>query len=213
MSDPGDLVPDAEQGPDGEAVSNSQSSGVQQLRRTLLEWSAVIAVAVAMSLLIRMFLAQAYYIPSSSMEETLHKNDRVLVNKLSYRFGDIQRGDVIVFAKPDDAPGNVNDFIKRVIALPGETISFSSGQVLIDGEALDEPYAGRHSTFASGRLMDCANEPASADYCLVPEGTVFVMGDNRGGSTDSRAFGPVETDSIVGRAFVKLWPLGDVGFL
>ena len=138
---------------------------------------------------------------------------RVLVNKLSYRFGDIQRGDVIVFSKPDGAPGEINDFIKRVIALPGETIAFSNGQVLIDGEPYNEPYVDFTRTFVNGRLMDCANEPASADQCLIPKGTVFVMGDNREGSTDSRTFGPVEIDSIVGRAFIKLWPLGDIGFL
>ena len=196
-----------------EDVSLPKPDSAQELLRTLVEWLLVAVCALGLALLIRMFLIQAYYIPSSSMEDTLHKDDRVLVNKLSYRFGDIQRGDVIVFAKPDDALGDINDFIKRVVALPGETISFSNGQVLIDGETFDEPYVDRPSTFVNGRLMDCANEPASVDYCLVPEGTVFVMGDNREGSTDSRTFGPVEIDSIVGRAFIKLWPLGDIGFL
>ena len=166
-----------------------------------------------MALLIRMFLVQAYYIPSSSMEDTLHEDDRVLVNKLSYRFGDIQHGDVIVFAKPDDAPGDISDFIKRVIALPGETIAFSAGEILIDGQPYSEPYVDSARTFVNGRLMDCANEPSSPEYCLVPEGMVFVMGDNREGSTDSRTFGPIEIDSIVGRAFIKVWPPGDIGFL
>ncbi len=198
---------------DEDSVSLPQPDSAQELLRTLVEWLLVAVCALAMALLIRMFLVQAYYIPSSSMEATLREDDRVLVNKLSYRFGDIQRGDVIVFSKPDGAPGEINDFIKRVIALPGETVAFSNGQVLIDGEPYNEPYVDLTRTFVNGRLMDCANEPASADYCLVPEGTVFVMGDNREGSTDSRTFGPIEIDSIVGRAFIKLWPLGDIGFL
>ncbi len=190
-----------------------QSKAAQELLRTLVEWVFVAVCALALALLIRLFLVQAYYIPSSSMEDTLHEDDRVLVNKLSYRFGDIERGDVIVFSKPDNAPGQINDFIKRVIALPGETISFANGQVLIEGEPYSEPYVGSNRTFINGRLMDCANDPPSTDHCLVPQGTVFVMGDNREGSTDSRTFGPIEIDSIVGRAFIKLWPLGDIGFM
>lgn len=185
----------------------------KQLIRTLLEWVLVAFFALGMALLIRMFLAQAYYIPSSSMEETLKADDRVLVNKLSYRFGDVGRGDVIVFSKPDNAPGQINDFIKRVIALPGETISFADGGVLIDGVPYDEPYVGNNRTFVNGWLTDCANEAPSLDRCLVPEGKVFVMGDNREASTDSRFFGPIDIDSIVGRAFIKLWPIGDIGFL
>lgn len=200
-------------GADDELVSELKPDSARELLKTLLEWLLVAVCALAMALLIRMFLIQAYYIPSSSMEQTLHKDDRVLVNKLSYRFGDVERGDVIVFAKPDDALGDIDDFIKRVIALPGETISFSNGRVLIDGETFDEPYVERPSTFVNGRLTGCANEPAPTDSCLLPQGTVFVMGDNREGSTDSRSFGPIEIDSIVGRAFIKLWPLGDIGFL
>ena len=147
------------------------------------------------------------------MEQTLQENDRVLVNKLSYTFGDVSRGDVIVFAKPDNAPGTINDFIKRVIALPGETIAFDNGEVLVNGEALTEPYAPPGRTFINGQLMDCANTLPSATYCLVPPGTVFVMGDNREFSTDSRTFGPIDIDTIVGRAFIKMWPLGDLSFL
>ena len=207
------LDPDELDGQHGSDEQPGQSQAAQELLRTLVEWVLVAVCALAMALLIRMFLVQAYYIPSSSMEDTLHEDDRVLVNKLSYRFGDIERGDVIVFSKPDNAPGQINDFIKRVIALPGETISFSNGQVLIEGVPYSEPYVGSNRTFINGRLMDCANNPPAVDHCLVPEGTVFVMGDNREGSTDSRTFGPIDVDSIVGRAFFKLWPLGDFGFL
>jgi len=200
-------------GAEDEHDSAKKPDSAQELLRTLVEWLLVAVCALALALLIRMFLIQAYYIPSSSMEETLHKDDRVLVNKLSYRFGDVERGDVIVFAKPGDVLGDINDFIKRVIALPGETISFSNGQVLIDGETFDEPYLDRPRTFVTRRLKGCANESASTYSCLVPQGRVFVMGDNREGSTDSRSFGPIEIDSIVGRAFIKLWPPGDIGFL
>lgn len=197
----------------GSAPQAPQPKSVQERLRTLVEWFFLAVCALVLALLIRVFLVQAYYIPSRSMQHTLQEDDRVLVNKLSYRFGDIQRGDVIVFAKPDNTPGETKDFIKRVIALPGETIAFSDGQVLIDGNPYYEPYVDRSITSTSGQLMQCANEPHAVDYCLVPEGTVFVMGDNRESSTDSRTFGPIEIDSIVGRAFIKLWPLGDIGLL
>lgn len=186
---------------------------VNKRLRVLIEWLLVAVCAFALALLIRTFLVQAYYIPSSSMEQTLRENDRVLVNKMSYRFGDVSRGDVIVFAKPANAPGTINDFIKRVIALPGETITFENGEVLVNGEVLAEAYAPPGRTFVNGQLMDCANTLPSVNYCLVPQDTVFVMGDNREFSTDSRTFGPVAIDSIVGRAFIKIWPLGDLSFL
>ncbi|MCQ3805710.1 MAG: signal peptidase I [Acidimicrobiaceae bacterium] len=198
---------------DGTQALPGEAQPPPQLARTMVEWVVVAGFALALALLIRTFLVQAYYIPSSSMADTLHEDDRVMVNKLSYRFGEVGRGDVIVFSKPDNAPGVINDFIKRVIALPGETISFAAGQVLIDGELQTEPYVGSNLTFANGQLLNCANNPPAADRCLVPEGMVFVMGDNREGSTDSRVFGPIDIDSIVGRAFIKLWPLGDIGFL
>lgn len=187
--------------------------GIQAQLRTLIEWVAVAVGALAVALLIKAFLLQAFYIPTASMEPTLREDDRVLVNKLSYRVGDLGRGDVVVFHRPDGAPGDIDDFIKRVIALPGETVSFSDGTVFIDGRALIEDYVAGAPTTSDQEIPGCANEVAAADTCRVPEGSVFVMGDNRQASFDSRRFGPIDEDSVVGRAFVKVWPLGDIGFL
>lgn len=187
--------------------------GIHGPLRTILEWVAVAVGALAVALLIKAFLLQAFYIPSASMEPTLHENDRVLVNKLSYRFGDVQRGDIVVFSKPPGAGGSIDDFIKRVIALPGETISFSGGTVFVDGRAIVEDYVHGVRTTNGNPIPGCANEPAAADTCKVPDGMVFVMGDNRDDSADSRSFGPIDEESIVGRAFLKVWPLGDLGFL
>lgn len=187
---------------------------VQRTVRSLIEWVSVAVGALAVALLIKAFLVQAFYIPSESMAETLQINDRVLVSKLSYRIGDPSRGDIVVFHKPPSAPGQIEDFIKRVVAVPGETISFADGRVLINGEAIDEPYA-RGITIPSGSPLSgpgCTS-PASADRCTVADGFYFVMGDNRGNSTDSRVFGPIDGDEIIGRAFVKIWPLSSFGFL
>lgn len=193
-------------------LTPARGRGIEGQLRTLLEWVAVAVGALAVALLIKTFLLQAFYIPSGSMEETLHEDDRVIVNKLSYTFGDVGRGDVIVFEKPPQAGGDINDLIKRVIALPGETITLVDGDVYVDGNRLDEPYVGDTPTLPIGIIPDCVNE-AAADRCTVPDDTVFVMGDNRDGSTDSRRFGPIEQDTIVGRAFLKVWPLSDIGFL
>ncbi|MDW3218408.1 MAG: signal peptidase I [Acidimicrobiales bacterium] len=181
--------------------------------RTLTEWVVVAIGALAVALLIKAFLLQAFYIPSPSMDPTLRNDDRVLVNKLSYRLGDVERGDIIVFERPEDVPSDTDDFIKRAIGLPGEVVTFSDGAVFIDGRALSEDYVGEHLTTNDRLIPGCDNAPAVADSCLVPEGHVFVMGDNRDASLDSRSFGPIDEDTIVGRAFLKVWPLGDIGFL
>lgn len=180
----------------------------------MIEWVAVAIAALAVALLIKAFLLQAFYIPSASMADTLQVDDRVLVNKLSYRIGDVDRGDIIVFEKPETAPGTIQDFIKRVVALPGETITFINGDVLIDGQRLNEPYidGATGSPLSAIQSEGCTNTPAP-DRCTLGVGYYFVLGDNRDNSTDSRSFGPIHEDTIAGRAFVKVWPLGEMGFL
>jgi signal peptidase I len=176
-------------------------------RRNTIEWIIVIAGALLVAFVIKTFLIQAFYIPTGSMEPTLKVGDRVLVNKLSYDLHDVHRGDIVVFERPDNAgPGDTEDLIKRVVALPGETVEARDGRVYVDGERLEEPYLepGMETPdFAVGR----------AGPVEVPEGHVFVLGDNRGNSSASNVFGPIEEDLIVGRAFIRVWPIGDFGGL
>ncbi len=194
-------------------LSESPPRSASQQVRSMIEWIAVAVGALSVALLIKAFLLQAFFIPSGSMFETLQINDRVLVNKLSYRLHDIHRGDIVVFEKPPLASGEINDLIKRVIALPGETLTLRDGDVYVDGLKLDEPYVlGKPSVPERDLIPNCDNPPAP-DRCTVPPGFVFVMGDNRTGSSDSRTFGPIEESSVVGRAFLKVWPIGDLGFL
>ena len=180
-----------------------------------LELPLLIIAALAIAVVIKTFFLPAFWIPSSSMEDTLLINDRVMVNKLAYRVGDLQRGHVVVFDDPrggaapqetllDATRRNINEavglsvprteFIKRVIGLPGERVEIIENQVLIDGVPIDEPY------LKTGSLMP--------DFgpVVVPAGEMFVMGDNRTSSQDSRSFGSVSTDTVVGRAFVIMWP-------
>jgi len=190
-----------------------RKSRASQQIRGMLEWIVVAVGALGVALLIKAFLLQAFWIPSGSMIETLHVNDRVLVNKLSYRLHDVNRGDLVVFEKPSLASGDINDLIKRVIALPGETLTLVNGEVYIDGVRLDEPYVlGKPSVPERDFIPNCDNTPAP-DRCTVPAGFMFVMGDNRTGSSDSRTFGPVDESLIVGRAFLKVWPITDIAFL
>lgn len=188
-------------------------NGLHGQVRTLIEWVAVAVGALAVALLIKAFLLQAFYIPSPSMDPTLRNDDRVLVNKLSYRLGDVERGDIVVFHRPESVVSETDDFIKRVIGLPDETVSFSDGAVFIDGRELTEDYVGEHLTTNDRVIPGCENTPAVSHTCVIPAGHVFVMGDNRDASLDSRTFGPIDDDEIVGRAFLKVWPLGDIGFL
>lgn len=185
--------------PDGEAAS---SGGMSRSTRSAIEWVAVIVGALVVALLVKTFLIQAFYIPSESMVPTLSVGDRVLVNKLSYETGDIGRGDIVVFARPG-GPGadGIADLIKRVVALPGETVEGRDGAVYVDGERLEEDY-----------LPTGVSTSPFPPY-TVPDDHVWVMGDNRGGSDDSRRFKAVPMDDVVGRAFVTIWPPSELGLL
>ena len=190
---------------DGDTVADPPR---RSRRRNAIEWTIVVAGALAIAVVIQLTSLQAFRIPSESMLPLLQKGDRVLVNKWSYRVHDVNRGDVVVFSRP---PGltdtTVEDLIKRVIGLPGESVTIDSGQVLINGRALVEPYLAKGaSTLPTGPIKCPPSDP-----CVVPDGQVWVMGDNRNFSEDSRYFGTIEQSTIVGRAFVRLWPMNRLG--
>jgi signal peptidase I len=175
--------------------------------RSTIEWVAVIVGALVVALVVKTFLFQAFYIPSASMEPTLKKGDRVLVNKLSYDLHDINRGDIVVFELPPEkvGPDGIKDLIKRVIGLPGDVIETRDGIVYINDKRLEEPY-----------LPDgVKTDQPSIDRKTVPKDHIFVMGDNRDNSMDSRyeSRGPIPIDTVVGRAFIQVWPPGDIGGL
>ena len=182
-------------------TARCEPSTAARRRRALLDWVVVIGVALLVAFLVRTFVLAHFVVDGTSMATTLHDGDRVFVNKLSYRLHDPNRGDVVVLHQITGA--SERDLIKRVIALPGETIEVRSCQVLIDGRrprgAVPRP-RGRHAR---------ATAAASSPPIAVPEDHVFVMGDNRGGSQDSRDLGPIDEDDLVGRAFVVFWPRDD----
>lgn len=213
----------------GDQVFRSQVPGTpaKKARKSrvsfLIELPILVLVALVVAVLIKTFLVQAFWIPSGSMIHTLEINDRVLVNKLSYVFGEPESGDIVVFDPPFGAEVEneplleavvrtiaeslglqtpaVEDLIKRVIAVGGEEIEVLNNEVLVDGVPIDEPY------------LDESVLMPDFGPVQVPAGTVFVMGDNRPRSQDSRRFGPIEVDSIVGRAFVRVWPFDRWGGL
>ena len=153
--------------------------------------------AVLIALLIHVFLAQATRVYGQSMQPNLHTNERLVIEKLSYRFHGPRRGDIVVLHDPLGGPELL---IKRVIGLPGERVTIADGRVFVDGVLLDETYLDQ-KTEGGGRSW------------LVPPLHVFVMGDNRGASRDSRVFGPVPLTAIVGHALFRYWPLSQVALM
>jgi len=215
--DPG-FRPAADLPDDDEAIDeffsddDDDSPGLDPRVRSAIEWAAVIIGALVVALVIKTFLFQAFYIPSESMTPTLNENDRILVYKLDTS---PQRGDLMVFERPPNAPTNdVNELIKRTIALEGETIAIRDNTLFIDDQRLIEPYIGTE-VVSAGRVWSsgCANPQGDGSACEVPPDHVFMMGDNRSNSVDSRSFGPVSTDLMVGRAVLRVWPLGAFGRL
>jgi signal peptidase I len=180
--------------------------------RWVREGVIVVVVAVLVAVLLRAFVVQTFFIPSGSMEPTLQIGDRILVNKLSYHLHGVDRGDIVVFARPaDENCGGppVNDLVKRVIGLPGELISLSGGHVYIDGKKLDESWlpAAEQGVTSPGP----PNSPSSLNTPYrVPANHYFVMGDNRTDSCDSRYWGPISKSLIVGKVELRVWPLSSL---
>lgn len=209
---------DLEASRDGASESPEGPSRGKRARRVAIEWIVLIGAALLIAFLIKTFLFQAFYIPSGSMEPTLNIGDRVLVNKLSYDLHDVNRGDIVVFEAPKSAQSDgIEDLVKRVIGLPGDTVTYDeAGNVVINGRRLDEPYlpAGTSTAPLAQPVPPGCGTPAEGQPgCVVPKGKVFVLGDNRESSKDGRAFGPIDEDSIVGRVFVRIWPLDSIGTL
>jgi signal peptidase I len=204
----------------------------------LAELPVLVLLAFGIAVLIKTFLVQAFFIPSGSMLPTLRVGDRVLVEKVSYRLRDPRPGDVVVFAKSvfgsdpdlpwyDDArnfmrellglpTGAEQDYIKRIVAVGGDTIRYAGKPraLEVNGEVIEESYTkprqDRFSPMVTGEDCDRLKMGRADGGCIVPEGEVFVMGDNRGNSEDSRAIGPVAETKIVGHAFVIIWPPSDI---
>jgi signal peptidase I len=192
----------------------------------LRETVVLVALAVLLAVVFKTFLVAAFYIPSGSMESTLNISDRVLVEKVSYRFGDVRRGDVIVFVHDEPGfeptppsnpvigffsglgqaigvvPPSDRDFIKRVVGIPGDRITCREGKLVRNRDPVTEPYLDPGTT-----TEGCKGTT------VVGPGELFVMGDNRGNSQDSRVFGPIKRSDVVGRAFVRIWPLNHTGWL
>ncbi len=186
------------------------------------ELPGLLLAALAVAVIIKTFLVQPFYIPSRSMVPTLLVNDRVMVSKMSHWLGEPQPGDIIVFVDPSARPveesaaetvvrsilealgirgDGPDDLIKRVIAVEGQTVEIKGNQVLVDGVAIDEPY------LPEGVYMsDMEARP-------LAEGELWMMGDNRNESSDSRVFGPISEESVVGEALLRIWPLDRVGGL
>jgi signal peptidase I len=199
----------------GSADDETPSDGGGTNRRRLsgtVKLIIVIVIAALAALGLRTYVVAPYYIPSASMEPTLHgcpgcDNDHVLIDKLSYKLHDVHRGDIVVFNRPATWSAVAEKvLIKRVIGLPGDVLSIKSGALYVNGQQLDEPYVNP-SCPKMQNFADAPNNSTATVLPPVPKGEVFVMGDNRCESEDSRAFGPVPTKDIIGRAFLIIWPL------
>jgi len=194
-----------------EQVQKPPQTGHHQ---ALVEWVVIVVVALVAALLIKTFAVQAFYIPSPSMYPTLKPGDRVLVNKLSYDFHSVRVGDIVVFRRPplDNSPG-INDLIKRVVATGGETLDVANCNIYINGKLELQPWLPKG--YQNPGSPYCTTWPSGtySDPFKVPTGDFFVMGDNRKDSYDSRYWGPLPGDYVVGRAFVRMWPLDRIGLL
>ena len=173
----------------------------KRIWRVCVEWVSIVVGALLLALVLKATVVQTFYIPSASMLPTLEIGDRIVVSKLAFRLGEVERRDLAVFSKPTALVNvGINDFIKRVIGLPGEEISSRDGQVYINGKLLPEPY------------LQAGEFTSDLPTTNIPDGHYFVMGDNRKNSSDSRFFGPIPSKLLVGEPFIRIWPLSRFNF-
>jgi signal peptidase I len=177
----------------------------------LFEIVETLVLTLIIFLVIQTFVAQPYKVQQQSMEHTLEPDQYVLVDKLTPRFDTYKRGDIVVFTPPPDwSREDDTPFIKRVIGLGGETVEIRDGAVFIDGTKIDEPYL-----FATvdGEPTQPTTVPDDEHRWVIPADELFLMGDHRSNSSDSRVFGPVETGQVIGRAWLRYWPINVFGIL
>lgn len=191
----------------------TEAPEVHPVTKALRDWFLVVLLALGAALLVRVYVLQQFYISGPSMESTLYGNNRVLVNKLSYRLSSISRGDVVVFDRVTTSDGTVShdDLIKRVIALPGDTLEIKNCTVIVNSKPIVESYVDKDVLGLVDPVNRCrvANLPTQT----IPAKKIFVMGDNRPESFDSRSFGPISESLIVGRAFAIVWPFNRISTL
>ncbi len=178
----------------------------KRLRRQLVEWVLIVVVALIVSVGLRTYAFQTFYIPSPSMNPTLQDGDRIIVNKLAVDFGTINRGDILVFRAPpaeDCSTLPVTDLVKRVIGLPGDKLYSIGNTIYVNGTALDEVWP--HTEPLGGEIAPASNP------VVVTANHYFMMGDNHDDSCDSRMWGTIPRSDVIGKAFVRIWPLTRIG--
>ncbi len=191
-----------EKGGDAEKNGRAREGGASGI----LWFLGPVIVAVVVALFVKTYVVTPYVVPTGSMLETIQEGDMLLGECVTLHFDDPEQGDIVTFRSPLDG----ETLIKRVVAVGGQTIDLVDGEVYVDGERLDEPYTGGKPTYSLSEYVGSAG----IEYpYVVPEGTVWVMGDNRTDSRDSRYFGPVDVDDVTSRALFIYWPPSDIGGL
>ena len=172
------------------------------------EWSKALLIAFGLAAIIRFFFFTPIVVDGESMMPTLEHGDRMIVNKIGYTVGEPDRFDIIVFHAPEE-----KDYIKRIIGLPGDHIAYENDQLYINGEAVEEPYLDEYKEGISGTLTEDFTIEEIINEKTIPEDTVFVMGDNRRESKDSRIIGVVPVDEVIGSTNFVFWPVAEAGIV
>ncbi len=192
-------------------VEEGPASPPRRSYRVVIEWVIILMAVGLCTLALRAYVVQSFSIPSLSMYPTLQVGDRIIVNKVSYHLHGVHRGDIVVFARPPLEDQEYADLVKRVIGLPGETISSKGGHVYIDGRRLAEPWLPPGPDSYTGALPgDQHPQYNLPGPVTIPADEYFVMGDNRTDSEDSRFFGPIPQSLIVGRAVAVVYPFSHI---